>query len=250
LRPISPGLLEIGPVVCDVLVVLDADKCHARAGHFLHRRADIFGKSFLAPGDAGRFIGWGVVETLEGAALATTGTVLRNGADRLARPAPWAGLGFVDSVDRAAHADDLESFVLWQIASYRAVCHIGLGTHHAGDRAVERSGDIDHIERVISRAIVKDGRERANQNQSCQHLTLLHHRLTDVSSLFSGPPGKGKPPYNKWPQNPPSRNKFRLESSSRPSQILPQQVWAASRRLVIRPLEARTAACGAQQPWE
>src|SRR5262249_301808 len=36
-----------------------------------------------------------------------------------------------------------------------------------------------------------------------------------------------------------SRNKFRLESSSRPSQILPQQIWAASHRLVIRSLEAR-----------
>ena len=35
-------------------------------------------------------------------------------------------------------------------------------------------------------------------------------------------------------------NKFRLESSSRPSQILQQQVWATSQRLVIR-----TAACGA-----
>jgi len=32
--------------------------------------ADGFGESFLAPGDARRFIGWGVVETLEGAALA------------------------------------------------------------------------------------------------------------------------------------------------------------------------------------
>src|SRR5215469_663092 len=112
-----------------------------------------------------------------------------NGAARLARPAPWAALGFVDSVDRTAHADDLESFVLRQIASNRAVRHTVLGTHHAGGRAVERSGDIDHIERVISRAIVGDGRERANQNQSCQHLTLLHHRLADVSSLFSGPCG-------------------------------------------------------------
>src|SRR5215470_1370271 len=70
LRPISPELLEIGPEVCDVLVVLDADKCHARARHFLHRRADIFGESFLAPGDARRFVSWRVVETLEGAALA------------------------------------------------------------------------------------------------------------------------------------------------------------------------------------
>src|SRR6478752_5846781 len=33
---------------------------------------------------------------------------------------------------------------------------------------------------------------------------------------------------------PPSRNKFRPESSSRPFQILPQQVWPASQRLVGR----------------
>jgi len=83
LRPISPGLLEIGPEICDVLVVLHADKCHAGAGHFLHRRADIFGESFLAPRYAGRFIGWGIVETLEGAALATIDAVER-----------WADLDF------------------------------------------------------------------------------------------------------------------------------------------------------------
>jgi hypothetical protein len=77
LRPIGPELLAIGPEVGDVLVVLDADKCHARARHFLHRRADIFGESFFAPGDAGRFIGWGVVETLEGAALAAIDAVER-----------------------------------------------------------------------------------------------------------------------------------------------------------------------------
>jgi hypothetical protein len=66
-------------------------------------------------------------------------------ADRLARPSPWTALGFIDSVGRAARADDLDSFVLPQIASYRAVGHIGLGMHHAGDRAVERSGDVDHV---------------------------------------------------------------------------------------------------------
>jgi len=41
------------------------------------------GKVFLAPGDAGRFIGWGVVETLEGAALAAIDAVER-----------WAELDF------------------------------------------------------------------------------------------------------------------------------------------------------------
>src|SRR5262245_61036945 len=39
--------------------------------------------SLLAPGDAGRFIGWGVVETLEGAALAAMDAVER-----------WAELDF------------------------------------------------------------------------------------------------------------------------------------------------------------
>src|SRR5262249_25198989 len=77
LCPISLELLEIGPEVCDVLVVLDADKCHAGARHVLHRRADIFGESFLAPRNAGRFIGWGVVETVEGAALAAIDAVER-----------------------------------------------------------------------------------------------------------------------------------------------------------------------------
>jgi hypothetical protein len=47
--------------------------------------------------------------------------------DRLARPAPWTALGFVDSVERPAHADDLDTFILLQISSYRAVGHIGLG---------------------------------------------------------------------------------------------------------------------------
>jgi hypothetical protein len=52
-----------------------------------------------------------------------------DGADRLACPAPWTALGFVNSVERPAHADDLDAFVLQQIASYRAVGHIGLGMH-------------------------------------------------------------------------------------------------------------------------
>ena len=60
-----------------------SDKCHARARHFLHRRADIFGESFLAPSDAGRFISCRVVETLEGAALAAIDAIER-----------WAELDF------------------------------------------------------------------------------------------------------------------------------------------------------------
>src|ERR1700745_3107929 len=83
LRPISPELLEIGPELGDVLLVFDHDKRHARPPHFWHRRADIFGESFLAPGDAGRFIGWGVVEPLEGAALAAIDAIER-----------WAELDF------------------------------------------------------------------------------------------------------------------------------------------------------------
>src|SRR5215831_3789401 len=109
--------------------------------------------------------------------------VLRNGAVRLARPAPRAALGFVDSVDRAAHADDLESFVLRKIASHRAIRHIGLGTHHAGGQAFERSGGHrPHRARYLA-----CNRWRANQNQSCQHLTLLHHRLMDLSFFRARP---------------------------------------------------------------
>src|SRR5262249_31303272 len=51
--------------------------CHAGPRHLLHRRADIFGEGFLAPGDAGRFVGRGVVESLESAGLATVDAVER-----------------------------------------------------------------------------------------------------------------------------------------------------------------------------
>jgi hypothetical protein len=66
--------------------------------------------------------------------------------------------------------------------------------HQAGDRAGERSGDVDHVECILSRAIAQigDGRERANQNQSCQHLMLLHQWLMDASSLIAGPRGSGQ----------------------------------------------------------
>src|SRR5262249_6204410 len=92
LCPISLELLEIGPEVCDVLVILDADKCHAGARHVLHRRADIFGESVFAPRDAGRFIRWGVVETVEGAALAAIDAVERGPSLILASgPISWQG---------------------------------------------------------------------------------------------------------------------------------------------------------------
>src|SRR5262249_18114492 len=81
---------------------------------------------------------------------ATRRSMLSHTADRLAGPAPWTALGFVDTVDRAADADDLRTFVLRQIASYRAVGQIGLGMHQAGDRAGECGGDVDHVECVIS----------------------------------------------------------------------------------------------------
>src|SRR5262249_61769381 len=67
------------------------------------------------------------------------------------------------------------------------------GMHNAGDRAIEGSGDVDHIERVVSRAIVGDSRERANQNQSCQHLIFSIIELMSASSLFSGPCGRVRP---------------------------------------------------------
>src|SRR5262249_45755487 len=53
------------------------------ARYVLHRRADVFGEALVAPGDAGRFVGWGVVEPVEGAALAATDAVER-----------WAELDF------------------------------------------------------------------------------------------------------------------------------------------------------------
>jgi [2Fe-2S] binding domain len=62
--------------------------------------------------------------------------------DRLARPAPWTALGFVDSVDRAAHADDLDNFVLRQIASYRVVGHIGWIEHDVPQCGYCQSGMI------------------------------------------------------------------------------------------------------------
>src|SRR5262249_5595228 len=77
---------EIGPEVCDVLVVLYADKCHARARHFLHRRAEIFGESFLAPGDTTSFAGWGVVETTGRAALGAIAAVPDRAGPRADRP--------------------------------------------------------------------------------------------------------------------------------------------------------------------
>jgi hypothetical protein len=45
LRPFGPELLEVGPNVCDVLLILDPDECHSGARHLLHWRANILSKA-------------------------------------------------------------------------------------------------------------------------------------------------------------------------------------------------------------
>src|SRR6516165_1030518 len=77
LLAVVPELLEVGPQVPDVLVVLDADKRHAGAGHSLHGRADIGGEGFLAPGNAGALVGFRVIEPFPGAGLAAVDAVER-----------------------------------------------------------------------------------------------------------------------------------------------------------------------------
>src|SRR4051812_38400141 len=67
---VRPELLEVGPKVGDVFVVLYADEGHSRAGHLLHRRTDVFRERFVAPGDPGPLVGGGVIEALETASLA------------------------------------------------------------------------------------------------------------------------------------------------------------------------------------
>src|SRR5262252_164142 len=92
LRPVGAELLEVGPKVANVLVILDADECHAGARHLLHRRADIFVEGLLAPGDAGRLVGGGVVEALEGAGLAAFDAVEGGPSLTLASgPMSWQG---------------------------------------------------------------------------------------------------------------------------------------------------------------
>src|SRR5262249_40881166 len=72
---VGPELLEIGPEVGDVLVVLDADEGHPGAGHFLHRGPDIFRERLLAPGDAGRLVGRRIVEAFVAAGRAAVDPV-------------------------------------------------------------------------------------------------------------------------------------------------------------------------------
>src|SRR4029077_3504588 len=67
---VRPELLEVGPKVGDVLVVLHADEGHTRAGHLLHRSTDVFWERFVVPGDPGPLVRGGVIEALETAGLA------------------------------------------------------------------------------------------------------------------------------------------------------------------------------------
>src|SRR5215470_3335161 len=77
LLAVRPELLEIGPEVGNVLLVLDADECHAGAGHLLHRCLYIFMEHVLVPSDAGPLVGGRVVVALEAAGLATVDAVER-----------------------------------------------------------------------------------------------------------------------------------------------------------------------------
>src|SRR5882724_7300271 len=77
LLAVGAELLEIGPKVGDVLVVLDSDERHASAGHLLHRRADVLGEGLVGPGDAGILVGLGIIEAVHGAGLAAVEPVLR-----------------------------------------------------------------------------------------------------------------------------------------------------------------------------
>jgi len=47
LRPVGPELLQVGPNICDVLVVLDPDERHSSARHLLHWRANVFVESLF-----------------------------------------------------------------------------------------------------------------------------------------------------------------------------------------------------------
>src|SRR5215475_578127 len=70
-------LLEIGPQVGDVLVVLDADERHAGTRHLLHRGVDVFRERCLVPRDAGFLVGLGIVVALEGPGFAAVDAVER-----------------------------------------------------------------------------------------------------------------------------------------------------------------------------
>src|SRR5262245_4339861 len=94
LGPVGPEFLKVGPKVSNVLVVLDTDESHAGARQLLHRRVDVFVEGLLAPDDPGRFVGLGVIESLEGASLAAVDAVERGaefdlgpGSDVVARGA-------------------------------------------------------------------------------------------------------------------------------------------------------------------
>jgi hypothetical protein len=92
LRPVGLELLEVGPNVCDVLVVLDSHECHSCARHLLHRRANIFVESLFVPGNAGRFVDRGVAETFDVPALRPS-IALRGGPSLILASGPmsWQG---------------------------------------------------------------------------------------------------------------------------------------------------------------
>src|SRR6185312_14005557 len=70
-------LLEIGPEVGDLLLVLDAREGHAGAGDALHRVLDVFLERRLVPGDARVLVGIGVVEARKAGGVTAVDPVKR-----------------------------------------------------------------------------------------------------------------------------------------------------------------------------
>src|SRR5215510_12644722 len=67
---VSPELLEVGPQIADLLLVLDAGEDHLGAGDLGARVADVFLERVLAPGDAGVLVGLGVIVAINAARMA------------------------------------------------------------------------------------------------------------------------------------------------------------------------------------
>src|SRR5262249_33223076 len=68
--PVGSELLEVGPQIADLLLVLDAGEDHLGAGDLGARIADVFLERVLAPGDAGVLVGLGVIVALDAARMA------------------------------------------------------------------------------------------------------------------------------------------------------------------------------------
>src|ERR1700726_3261729 len=75
LLAIWPELLEVGPKVRDVLVVLETDECHAGTRHRLHGRANVSREVVRVPGNPGGLVGLRIGEALESAGLAAINAV-------------------------------------------------------------------------------------------------------------------------------------------------------------------------------